>query len=108
MSLDDYLQDIDISNFNELKNAIKTYNKKEKVFLFNTYDYYDYVVNILEKNKNINNMNELYSFLNNTNVYLNLDLIIKSISKDTYLAIDDGLFEDLMKDYFNFVNKKGA
>lgn len=108
MSLDDYLQDIDIANFTELKTAIKIYHKKEKVFLFNTYDYYDYVIQILERNKNIKDMNDLYSFLNNNNVYLNFDLIVKGLSKDTFIIFDDILFEDLMNDYFKFINKKGA
>lgn len=108
MSLDDYLQDIDMTNIMELKTAIKIYHKKEKVFLFNTYDYYDYIVQILEKNPSINNYEIFNSFQLKHDIYNTFDIIVKELSKDTYLVVDQDLFDDLMKDYFKFINKKQA
>lgn len=98
MSLDDYLQGIDIMNRNEIVSSIRLYSEKEKVDLFNTYDFFDYVINCIEKRpmmKKIKRLNdETFSFMKDEfrdHIY--------SFSKTTYLEVDYDLFSQMLDEY---------
>lgn len=104
MSLDDYLIDAVIKNKKDLKEFLIKYHKKESVYVFNTYDFFDYIVFTIEAKNNMTCLKVLEKINKLKDDFCE---VVESISEDTYFEFNIKLFDRLLKDYLMIKNKEG-
>lgn len=113
MSLDDYLSDINVYSYScDLDTILKSYITSNNIRVINTYDYYDYVFNIIKYKKKINHLFEkevanpelFFKFAIDHNFLFRFNKRIMSIAKELKIKIqvniDTNLLYQIIKDDF--------
>lgn len=104
MSLDDYLENAVIKNKKDLKEFLIKYHKEESVYIFNTYDFFDYVVFMIESKNNLTCIKVLERINKLRDDFCE---VVESISDNTYFEYNIKLLDRLLKEYFLEKNKLG-